>query len=485
MSMLKSLLSQAVVPSERWGLLTRLVNGFASPNACEGHSRIDLRRSHGTRVIEGNGSMSSWFRVALRFVLCSAIAVALRATSQGIGSSRVAVIGAGPGGLTLASLLHKTGKFEVHVYERSKDPLKASVGGGLQLTSGATLLREQLGVDLSSCALKLDRVISRDAKGRILLELDVANALRDAGLSPGYAIMRDALQQVLYDVLSNEVPVLAGRELTAARQTEAAVLLTFNNDVDEVPYDLVFGCDGVGSTVEATCFGDMPKKFTGVRILLCVSDELVSSLSSRTTVFEQFLGNGAYCLKASYGARTPSASSQMLALCYHSSEPGAEARWADDDAGLRSLAEATIAHAGLTEAIRGPLDSATRFYEASVYSRPPRLTGWSNGRVVLCGDAAHAMPPFLGQGANQAIADAVSLAQRLDQAFPDYSAAFQAYHAARFLTTTRLQLNSRILGALETQRSALGCAFRDGFFSVTGKLGVAKQVFLDGATPRI
>ena len=59
--------------------------------------------------------------------------------------------------------------------------------------------------------------------------------------------------------------------------------------------------------------------------------------------------------------------------------------------------------------------------------------------------------------------------------------ALRAYRNKRWFATTRLQLNSRILGFLETQ-SGPGALFRDAFFFTTGKLGIAKKVFLDAAT---
>ncbi len=77
--------------------------------------------------------------------------------------------------------------------------------------------------------------------------------------------------------------------------------------------------------------------------------------------------------------------------------------------------------------------------------RPP-VKNWSKGRMTLIGDAAHPMLQYLAQGACMAIEDAVCLANRVEAAQGDYAAAFEAYQAARYLRTGRVQIMARVYG---------------------------------------
>jgi salicylate hydroxylase len=95
------------------------------------------------------------------------------------------------------------------------------------------------------------------------------------------------------------------------------------------------------------------------------------------------------------------------------------------------------------------------------------LDRWHQGRVVLLGDAAHAMLPHQGQGANQTIEDAVALAVHLSVADADpesLDAAFTRYHRQRRARTTRVQAYSRRVVRL-THAGPEGFATRDRAFA--------------------
>lgn len=92
--------------------------------------------------------------------------------------------------------------------------------------------------------------------------------------------------------------------------------------------------------------------------------------------------------------------------------------------------------------------------------RPPKK-GWSKGRAVLLGDAAHATLQSLAQGACMAIEDAVVLAELVDICAGDCGAAFRRYESERLLRTARVQLESRYMWNIFYHTGGIEAAVRN------------------------
>jgi len=121
------------------------------------------------------------------------------------------------------------------------------------------------------------------------------------------------------------------------------------------------------------------------------------------------------------------------------------------------------------------------------------------------------MPPFLGQGANQAIQDAYCLASKISEYNSNLSPNSMAtsasananananeedekkslkellneYENQRWKTTTLITLKAAFLGYLEAGQEGFLSTFRDAFFFFAGKIGLARKIYLDGATPKV
>jgi len=182
---------------------------------------------------------------------------------------------------------------------------------------------------------------------------------------------------------------------------------------------------------------------------------------------------------------------EMVAVVFRDDRSATEnADWQPTE--LRGACLERLRAAGHNREVLDVAEGCERFFELGVYERPIGLGRWHRGRLVLVGDSAHAMPPFLGQGANQAVQDAVCLARWLRQAGfasggapgPAVEAALWGYTAQRLLPTAVLGLESGFLGQVETLPGQLGSLVRDNFFRLTGGTGVAGLVFLNGAISR-
>jgi 2-polyprenyl-6-methoxyphenol hydroxylase-like FAD-dependent oxidoreductase len=330
------------------------------------------------------------------------------------------VIGGGIAGPVAAVALQRAG-IHATIHEAQPGPT-TDVGAWLGLqTNGLDALRavgaEELVRGLG-CETPLIRF--HDHRGKILGELPTGRAL-PGGVS-GRSMKRSDLHRALRTVaLEHDIEMRYGQRMTDARADGDGVLATFA-DGSTARADLLLACDGIHSRVRVLLNPGAP----GARYVPMVNTGGYARTvppGGEPGILTMWFGKRAF---AGYIV-TPDAQTWWFANPPRRREPAGGELAAITDAGWRLLLKSLYGDdpspmADLIDATPGPLAGWTTY-------DLPRVPVWHDDRMVLLGDAAHAVSPSTGQGASMAIEDAVVLGQCLRDLPP--TAAFARFEAVR------------------------------------------------------
>lgn len=337
------------------------------------------------------------------------------------------VVGGGIGGLAAAIALHRRG-WRVEVLERA--PEFTEIGAGISLWPNALHALEALGLADAVRALGAVEQAGgvRDRRGRWLSRTDNAELARRFG-HPLMVLHRADLLRVLREALPAD-SLRPGSEVSSLHDDGHRPVVTHRGG--ESRPDLVIGADGLRSTVRHTLWPDAARpRYAGYTAWRMVTEPLTEPPSQGAATWgrgERFgytalPGGRMYCFAtASLPAGAASGSSEYAELLRRFGS------WPDP---VPALLAAVPAGAVLRH---------------DLYDLPP-LPTYVRGRTALLGDAAHAMTPNLGQGACQALEDAVTLAHCLDTT-PDIPAALHSYDLQRRPRTQAVTRRSARLGTL-------------------------------------
>jgi 2-polyprenyl-6-methoxyphenol hydroxylase-like FAD-dependent oxidoreductase len=361
---------------------------------------------------------------------------------------RVVVIGGGIGGLTAAAALHLSGGWHVTVLERARS--LEPVGAAISLAPNSLRALDVVGLGdvIRGLAAWAGDGGLRTPSGRWLSRSSAEAAAERFG-GPLVLLHRATLVERLTALL----PPDTVRTDTAATLADSgdsgrpARVTTADGDLEA---DLVVAADGVRSAVRRALFpghpGPVYSGFTTWRVVIPVPGAAFAS--------HETWGRGRI-----WGTH-PLKDGRVYAYAAAVTPAGGRA---PDDEKAELLRRFGDWHDPIPAVLAAARPEDVLRHDVHHLAEP--LPAYHHGRVALVGDAAHAMPPTLGQGGNQAIEDAIVLAHHCDD--------LPAYTAARLPRTTAIARQAVRVARLNLMTGRVGTVVRDTAMAALSKAGPA------------
>ena len=403
--------------------MEKLENSFASWSVCQnckGQGKKN-RRQPKKSLIQQEKVATKNEQIACKICLGSGILPSANFPQvDNENYPHVAIIGAGIGGVALAvACLHRGIPFTI--YERDKSFSDRSQGYGLTLQQASKAIKGFGLFSLEEEAVVSTKHIVHTSDGKIIGEWGLRKWLpsdtKKQAKHSNLHISRQALRSALLDQLDENNSVKWGHQLVDFKESENNIDLSFqvNGEIKKVQTDILIGADGIRSSVRKLLLGEeiAPLRYLDCMVILGICklnalENTKSPLLDGATVFQT--ANG----KERIYMMPYSKEAIMWQLSFPISE---EAAKEISKKGKNTLKEEAIQrtnwHTPIPEIIKATLVSEISGYP--VYDREIVTTELlkTGKNITLIGDAAHPMSPFKGQGANQALLDALSLAREI------------------------------------------------------------------------
>ena len=390
-------------------------------------------------------------------------------------SSTIAICGGGIGGLAAALALKDAGFVPV-VFERHSAQQLRDEGLFLTLApNGYNALRSfGLAERVAAVGLPTRGLAVFNERGKRLTLVDYGRQAANYGAG-SVTLRRGALAGVLLDAaLAAGIAIHHDASITDVEQDADGVLLTANGE--QRRFALAIACDGLRSTVRRLVFPQLPlPRYSG--LIGTGGFTVVPDVAPTNGVMSMVFGRRGFFgyIKEGDGP-----------VYWFNSYPAAEGQTRpveDGDAYARQLAAMHEGDPLAVSSILAATTSVDRHYP--IYDMP-ELQQWSAGRVLLTGDAAHAVAPHSGQGASLAIEDGIVLAACLADS-SDHVGAFARFEQLRRERSHRAIAMGRAIGSQKQTKSWLALRLRDLMLPLFMTMGARMQedffVFRADRTP--
>ena len=363
----------------------------------------------------------------------------------------IIVAGAGPGGLSAALAIACKG-FPVLLLERN--PIPTEVGAGIQISPNATSSLKEWGVwpYVSKLAVQPEKIcINSGVTGARLSEVSTSD-IADRFGSPYMVIHRADLQQALYHRASQSdlIEMLDEREVREVTETTDGVEVRCKLANGEHAFyrgAALIAADGVWSRIRTDYFGNSPAAYSGKTAWRATlpMQMVPSSIDSQNV--------GLWLSPKAHLVHYPIVSGHMMNIVAIVDEDWSEEGWntVGDTAWLNKR------FSRWPREIRDLLAEREDWLKWALCGQDPSQP-WIKGKVALLGDAAHAMLPFMAQGAVMSIEDAAILARAIDEVDGPMEVRLQAYEQARKKRVCRVVSRARQNGRIYHMRGPLAMA---------------------------
>ncbi|PTJ72720.1 FAD-dependent monooxygenase [Staphylococcus hyicus] len=370
---------------------------------------------------------------------------------------KIGIVGAGIGGLTLAALLHKQ-NHEVRIYEKKPSIQEICAGIGIGDNVLTKLGDHDLAKGIKNEGQLLKSMCIHDEEGQTLSQVAF----------PETATNLTLLRQSLVDTIATYVDqqhIYFNYEVTGVHASNNRVTLDFSTNESE-HFDLVVAADGIHSTIRQSVAPDTKVRYQGYTCFRGV----VEDMNTCDHIAEEYWGK-----KGRFGI-VP----LLNGKAYWFATINAKEKDPNYLHFNKPYLQAYFNH--FPEKVRMILDKQpeTEILHHDIYDLKPLKSFVFDQRIVLLGDAAHATTPNMGQGASQAMEDAIVLNNVLLK-YPLIEA-LKRYDRLRVKHTTKVIHKSRKIGKMAQKDGKLSRVFRNKLLQFTpNRLLIKQMAFLNKA----